>query len=80
MTWHANCYECLGIGKFPLKMHQDVEGNPWFKQKLKEDEINHGVKGVHALIPLQCESCWMVNLEGCLPDPKLDEMYLMLIR
>ena len=61
-------------------MHQDVEGNPWFNQKLKEDEINHGVKGVHALIPFQCESCWMVNLEGRLPDPKLDEMYLMLIR
>jgi hypothetical protein len=38
MTWHANCYECLEIGKFPLKMHQDVEGNAWFKQKLKEDE------------------------------------------
>jgi hypothetical protein len=80
MTWHANCYKCLGIGIFPLKMHQDVEGNPWFKQKLKKDEINHGVKGVHVSIPFQCESCLMVNLEGRRPDPKLDEMYLMLIR
>ncbi len=80
MTWHANCYKCLGIGKFPVKMHWDVEGNPFFKQKQKEDEINHGVKGVRVLIPFQCKRCWMVNLEGHLPEPKLDEMYLMLIR
>ena len=80
MTWHANCYKCLRIGKFPVKMHQDVEGNPWFKQKQKENEINHGVKGVHMLIPFQCKRCWMVNLEGHLPKPKVDEMYLMLIR
>jgi hypothetical protein len=80
MTWHANSYECLGIGKFPVKMHWDMEGNPWFKQKQKEDEINYGVKGVHALIPFQRKRCWMVNLEGRLPEPKLEEMYLMLIR
>jgi hypothetical protein len=79
MTWQANCYECLGIGKFPVKMHRDAEGNPWFKQKQKEDEINHGVKGVHASTPFQCKRYWMVNLEGRLPEPKLDVMYLMLI-
>ena len=80
MTWNANCYECLGIGKFQVKMHRDKEGNPWFKQKQKEDEINHEVKGVHASISFQCKRCWMVNLEGRLPEPKLDEMYLMWIR
>ena len=26
-VWHANCYACLGQGKFPLKEVQDKEGN-----------------------------------------------------
>lgn len=80
MTWHANCYECLGKGTFPMRMHQDAQGNPWFKQQQKEDEINQGVRGAHASMSFQCERCWFINLEGRLPDPRLDEMYLMLIR
>ena len=28
----------------------------------------------------QCEGCWFINLEGRPPDPKLDEMYIKLIR
>ena len=80
MTWHAKRYECLGVGLFPLHLHKDVEGNPWFKQKLKEDEINQGVKGAHASIPFQCERCWLLNLEGHLPASKSDDMYIKLIR
>jgi hypothetical protein len=79
MTWHAKCYKCLGGGLFPLRLHKDVEGNPWFKQKLKEDEINQGVKGAHASVPFQCERCWLLNLEGCLPVSKSDDMYIKLI-
>jgi hypothetical protein len=45
MTWHANCYKCLGIGQFPFCLHQDIEGNMWFKQRAKENEINQGVRG-----------------------------------
>jgi hypothetical protein len=48
MMWHANCYKCLGIGQFPLCLHQDIKGNLCFKQKAKENEINHGVRGAHA--------------------------------
>ena len=80
MTWHAGCYECLGKGQFPMKLHQDAEGNPWFKQKQKEDEINQGVKGAHTSMAFQCERCWFINLENRLPEPGLDDMYLKLIR
>jgi hypothetical protein len=31
MCWHAKCYKCMGIGTFPMKMHQDAQGNPWFR-------------------------------------------------
>ena len=27
MAWHANCYECLGKGQFPMRIHQDAQGN-----------------------------------------------------
>jgi hypothetical protein len=30
-VWHAECYECLGQGKFPIKKIQDEEGNRWYK-------------------------------------------------
>jgi hypothetical protein len=26
-VWHANCYACLGQGKFPVKKMEDKEGN-----------------------------------------------------
>jgi hypothetical protein len=54
--------------------------NRCFMQDKREDGINHGVRGAHAFIPFQCESCWFLNLEGHLPDPRLDEVYLMCIR
>jgi hypothetical protein len=37
------------------------------------------VRGAHASIHFQCEDCWMINLEGCLPVPGLDDWYKMLI-
>jgi hypothetical protein len=76
---HTNCYACLGQGKFPLKKIQDEEGNQWFKHEKREHRINHAVQGAHASIHFQCEDCWMINLEGCLPVPGLDDVYIMLI-
>jgi hypothetical protein len=77
-VWHAECYECLGLGKFPIKKIQDEEGNRWYKHR-RVERINHGVRGAHASIHFQCEDCWMVNLEGHLPAKGLDDVYLMLI-
>jgi hypothetical protein len=48
-------YECLGIGKFPVKEIQEEEGN---KQGQREDYPNLGGKGV---MPFQCEDCWMYH-------------------
>jgi hypothetical protein len=78
-TWHANCYKCLGIGEFPVKFTRNAEGNPWFKQRQREERCNHGIRGVHASIPFQCEDCWMINLKGHLPVPILDDTYVMLL-
>ena len=63
-----------------MKVHEDYLGNPWFKQEAHEHRLNHAVKGAHAVIPFQCEDCWMLNLEGRLPVAKLDDTYKMLIR
>jgi hypothetical protein len=79
-VWHAECYECLAPGQFPMKKVVDEEGNVWYKQGQMEDRINHGVRGSHASIMFQCESCWMINLEGRLPEPGLDDLYVACIR
>jgi hypothetical protein len=63
-----------------MKMHQDTQGNPWFRQKQKEDEINRGVNGAHMLLAFKCKQCWLLNMEGCLPQSGCDDMYLKLIR
>ncbi len=63
-----------------MKMHQDAQGNPWFRQKQKEDEINRSVNGAHPLLAFQCKQCWFLNMEGCLPQSGCDDMYLELIR
>lgn len=54
-TWHAECYECLGQGKFPVRTTTDEEGNRWFRQDAREERINKDVRGAHASIPFQCE-------------------------
>ncbi len=79
ICWHAKCYKCMGKGQIPTKMHQDAQGNPWFKQKMREDEINRGVSGAHASVAFQCKRCWFLNMEGCLPHTGCDDMYLKLI-
>ena len=35
---------------------------------------------MHALLPFQCESCWIMNLEGRFPIKGLDDTYVMLVR
>ncbi len=78
--WHAGCYECLGMGKFPLRTITDEEGDLWFWQEQREQRINQGVRRVHVSIPFQCKDFWLLNLEGQLPVPGLDDMYVMCIR
>ena len=64
------------MGKFPVNKMEDEEGNVWYKQGQREERINYGVRGAHALIPFQCENCWLLNLEGRLPAEGLDDMYV----
>lgn len=61
-------------------LKEDAGGNVWFQQADREYDLNHGVAGVHASIAFQCERCWVLNLEGHLPRPGLDDALLMLIR
>ena len=61
-------------------MIEDEGGNTWYKQGLREERLNHGVRGFHAVFSFQCEDCWMLNMEGRLPVPELDDTYVMLIR
>ena len=77
---HAECYKGLGVEKFPMSRMEDTSGNIWFKQEKHEDRLNHAVRRAHAVIPFQCEDCWMLNLEGRLPVAGLDDMFIMLIR
>ncbi len=79
-VWHGDCYECLGQGKFPMFQTTDGTGNVWFNQQKEEDRLNHGYKGAHAVMPFQCEQCWMINLERRLPEPGLDDVYVSIIR
>lgn len=59
-AWHAECYKCLGVNQFPMMKQEDDEGNVWHEQsKFESRRHNHGVKGVHACIPFQCEECWI---------------------
>jgi hypothetical protein len=58
----------------------DGGGNVWFNQAKEEEHLNHGYRGAHVVIPFQCESCWLVNLERRLPIQGLDDVYVSLIR
>jgi hypothetical protein len=68
------------MGKLPPGTTEDEVGNLWFKEEQQARRINRGVRGAHASIPFHCEDCWMVNLEGRLPTPELDDAYVMCIR
>jgi len=78
-TWHAECYECLGQGKFPVRTTTDEEGNRWFRQDAREERINKGVRGAHASIPFQCKDCWFPNIEGRPHVSGLDDAYTVCI-
>ena len=58
----------------------DGGGNVWFNQWKEEERLNTGYKDVHAVIPFQCERCWIINLEWRLPAEGLDDVYVSLIR
>jgi hypothetical protein len=58
---------------------EDEKGNPWYKQAEREERINHGINGAHAVMPFQCECCWMKVLERRSPKPG-DEALLACIR
>ena len=78
---HADCFACLAQeGTFPMKRIEDALGNIWHGQEAEEEMINHGVKGGHIAVPFQCERCWMVNLEGRLPQEEEDRVYVQCIR
>ena len=58
----------------------DDAGNLWHEQAKFENRHNHGSRGVHVLcIPFQCEECWILNLEGRLPIPERDGLYMILL-
>lgn len=59
---------------------RDEAGNKWFRQEEREHRLNHGVAGAHLVIPFQCETCWIRNLEGRDPEPGLDDLYVSHIR
>jgi len=69
-----------GQGQFLMAKHTDVLGNVWFKQDQQEHRMKHGTRGAHVSLPFQCESCWIMNLEGRLPIKGLDDTYVMLVR
>ena len=59
---------------------KDEDDNPWYKQKEREDRINHGVDGAHLSLPFVCETCWMRILERRSPRPGLDDKLVACIR
>lgn len=59
---------------------KDEAGNPWHKEEERKQNLNHGVDCAHLCIPFQCECCWLVNLEGRLPRPGLDDPLVMACR
>lgn len=58
----------------------DEEGEKWVNQKVREKRLNTGTEGVHAVMPFQCEICWMRNLENRNPCRLLDGLYVKCIR
>ena len=53
---------------------RDAAGHVWRKQGDFERRINYDVAGEHASTIIQCEKCWMLNLEGRLPVPGQDDL------
>ena len=57
----------------------DDHGNMWHNEEVRQKRINEGVSCAHFVIPIQCEQCWMYNLEGR-DIMEGDEDYVMCIR
>lgn len=54
----------------------DEDGEELETQADRLLRLNQGKVGVHAVLPFQCETCWMRNLEGRNPLPS-DKRYAM---
>jgi hypothetical protein len=63
-AWHGQCYACLGQGVFPLAVLHDDNAKEWVWQDKRASRLNSACDGVHAVIPFQCEFCWVRNLTG----------------
>ena len=79
-AWHGKCFT-LESAEFPIRRIHDQMGNPWHKdeERVAEIESAAGAEGVHAVLPFQCPTCWMRNLENRDPGPG-DGAYLRSIR
>lgn len=62
-----------------MKTVLDDQGNKWHNEEVRQKRINEGVSCAHYVIPIQCESCWMYNLEGRNLQAG-DEEYIMCLR
>ncbi len=78
-VWHAHFYTYLGEGKFPMNTQNDYEGNLWHNWEKWIEKKNRGTCRAHALMPFQCEDCWMINLDCWLPKPQVDDACVMFI-
>eukprot|EP00956_Cyclotella_meneghiniana_P014412 scaffold21564_cov22-Cyclotella_meneghiniana.AAC.2 len=58
----------------------DEAGEKWEKQDKRNTRLNTGIPGVHAVVPIQCEVCWIRNLEGCDLDRVKHCQYMECIR
>lgn len=58
----------------------DDDGALWEGQDARGTRLNYGIAGAHSVIPFQCETCWMRNLEGRDPDPINDRRYVACLR
>eukprot|EP00804_Cyclotella_cryptica_P012535 CCRYP_017723-RA/>CCRYP_017723-RA protein AED:0.46 eAED:0.49 QI:0/0/0/1/0/0/2/0/152 len=59
---------------------KDDDGVEWEGQAARDERLNTGLPGAHVVFPIQCEVCWIQNLEGRNPDPIGDRFYLLCIR
>ena len=58
---------------------KDEDGFELESQAKRLERLNFGVKGVNAVLPFQCETCWMRNLEGRNPTVN-DRRYVQCLR
>jgi hypothetical protein len=64
---------------FPMSVLRDEDGVELETQTKRLDCLNKGYKGVFTVLPFQCETCWMRNLENRNPSA-LDKKYVQCIR